>query len=110
MTITGQQNIFTIREEFNLAFFNLKLEFYTKPCQTDGPAERGSGNQISINECRTIYHDGHITITPQTTASHLEQDFRKLFGLGVVVFKRNGNFWVDTYEHQNQSLEELNKS
>lgn len=110
MTINEQQNIFTIREEFNSAFFNLKLEFYAKPCQTDGPAERGSGNQISINECRTIFHDGQITIAPQTIASHLEQDFRRLFGIGVVVFKKNGNFWVDTYDHQNLSLEELNRS
>lgn len=110
MTITEQQTIFTIREEFNSAFSNLKLEFYAKPCQIDGPAERGYNNHISINECRTIYQDGEITITPQTITSHLEKDFRKLFGLGVVVFKKNENFWVDTYDHQNLSLEELNRS
>ncbi|MCD6019979.1 MAG: hypothetical protein K0S53_3100 [Bacteroidetes bacterium] len=109
MTITEEQNIFTIRENFNQVFSNLKLEFYAKPCQSDGPAERGSGNQISINECRTIYHDGDITITPQTIASNLEQDFRRIFGLGVVVFKRNGNFWLDTYDFKNLTLEELNR-
>lgn len=109
MTITEQQNIFIIREEFNSAFSNLKLEFYAKPCQTDGPAERGYNNHISINECRTIYQEGQITVTPKTTASNLEQDFRKLFGLGVVVFKKSGNFWVDTYDHQNLTLAELNE-
>jgi hypothetical protein len=110
MVITEQQNIFTVRENFNRVFSNLKLEFYSKPCQTDGPAEQGRGNQISINECRTIFQNGEIHVTPQTTALHLEQDFQKIFGLGVVVFKRQGNYWTDTYNFQKLTLEELNKS
>lgn len=109
MIITEQQNIFTIRENFNQIFSNLKLEFYAKPCQSDGPAERGQGNKVAIIECRTVFQDGQIMLTPQTIASSLEKDFRQLFGLGVVVFKKNGNYWIDTYDQKNLTLEELNR-
>lgn len=109
MIITEQHNIFTVRENFNQFFSNLKLEFYGKPCQTDGPAERGYVNQISLNDCRTIFQDGVIVVTPQTTPSNLEHDFRTIFGLGVVVFKKSGSNWTDTYEYKNMTLDELNR-
>lgn len=108
ITINDHSHIFAIREEFNSAFPNLKLEFFTKPL-SDGPAERGYDRCISFNDCRTIYSDRQITIDPHMIVSDLEIDVRKTYGFGVVIFKKKGNNWIDTYDENNLSLEKLNK-
>ncbi|MES2567168.1 MAG: hypothetical protein V4565_09900 [Bacteroidota bacterium] len=109
MIITERLSLSTIRREFSQIFPNLKLELYTKPCLCDGPAEEGFENNLLVNGCRTIYAAGEITITNQTLVSHLEEDFRNFFGIGLVVFKKNRSLWIDAYDFKDLTLEELNR-
>ncbi|MDF2449641.1 MAG: hypothetical protein K0R26_2145 [Bacteroidota bacterium] len=109
MVINEHQNISFIREKFQQSYQNLKLEFFLRPGQMDGPASASNQTAPTILSCRTVFNDGEITITPQTTPYVLEQDFQKLFGFGVVVFKKKEGAWVDTYHHRNLTLRELNQ-
>ena len=73
ITINDHRKIFAIQEEFNAGFPNLKLEFFSKPHQSNGASEKEfiKHNSKTIGECRTIHESGHITITPQMTVNYL---------------------------------------
>lgn len=111
ITINDHRKIFAIQEEFNTTFPNLKLEFYAKPHKAGGSSEKEFIKRSSktLGECRTIHEDGNITITPNMTIMNLEENFRNIYGLGVQVFKKSGNTWLETTETNGLTLEEENK-
>ena len=110
ITINDQRKIFAIQEEFNTSFPNLKLEFFSKPHQTNGASEKEfiKHNSKTIGECRTIHESGHITITPHMTVNYLEQTFSNTYGLGVQVFRKAGHNWLETIETDSLTIEEQN--
>ena len=110
IAINDHRKIFAIQEEFNSAFSNLKLEFYSKPHQSKGASEKEFiKHGKTLGECRTIHEDGNITITPHMTVYNVEQNFRDIYGLGVQVFRKAGGVWLETTETDGMTLEEQNK-
>lgn len=111
IAINNHRKIFAIQEEFNTAFPNLKLEFYSKPHQSSGSSEKEfiKHSSKTLGECRTIHEDGNITITPNMTVINLEENFRNIYGLGVQVFKKSGNTWLETIETNGLTLDAQNK-
>ena len=111
IAINDHRKIFAIQEEFNTVFPYLKLEFFSKPHQSQGATEKEFIKHPSktLGECRTIHEDGNITITPHMTVDNLEQNFRDIYGLGAQVFRKSGNVWLETIETDGLTLEEQNE-
>ena len=110
IAINDHRKIFAIQEEFNSVFPYLKLEFFSKPHQSQGATEKQFIKHPSklLGECRTVNNDGYITITPHMTVDSLEQNFRDIYGLGVQVFRKSGNLWLETIDTDGLTLEEQN--
>jgi hypothetical protein len=109
--INDKRKIFAIQEAFTQAFPYLKLEFFAKG-HTPGA---GSAKKFikhaskTLGECRTIHKRGSITITGNMTVGDLEQHFADVYGLGVQVFRKSGNVWLETTVTDGWTLETQNK-
>ena len=102
---------FVIQEEFNTVFPYLKLEFFSKPHKPGGASAKKFVKHSSktLGECRTVHNKGKITITPNMTVVDLEQSFRDVYGLGVLVFRKSGKVWLETTVTDGWTLEEQNR-
>lgn len=112
ISINDHRKVFAIQEEFSSAFPNLKIEFYSKPHNSSGTSSNEfiKGHGKTLGECRTVHKDGEITITPQMTAANLEHNFADVYGIGIQIFSKSGNNWMETNNDRNSlTLEELNK-
>lgn len=116
--INDSRTIKDIQEEFKANFPYLKIEFFSEPHKIGAPSAKKSikAPTKTIGECRTVHKKGSLTITPKMTVAELEQNFNKLFGLSVQVFRRSGKVWLETtrtddwtLEVQNTQGEELSK-
>ncbi|ASS50411.1 MAG: hypothetical protein A3D31_12655 [Candidatus Fluviicola riflensis] len=108
--INGRRKAYAVRELFNKAFPNLKLEFYAKPHTKDGPHSEKivTSSRLTIADCRTVDHNGMLVIEPGMTTTELKNHLRDTFGLKGEVFKWNGASWQPV-DSGKQSLENLNK-
>lgn len=110
--IDENKKLFMIQEEFNNAFPFLKLAFFLRAgrLENDFVLPRRLFNQTSktLNECRTIQTDLHVTIEPQMTVLDLDQQFQKAYGIGVLVYRRSGKVWLETTLTDAWTLEEQN--
>ncbi len=110
ITINDNRKISVLQEEFNTAFPYLKIEFFSKPHEVSKGSTKQylNPNSKTLGECRTIHNKGEMIIYPQTTVAELEQEFRKLYGLGVQVFRKSGKVWLETTVTDGWTLEEQN--
>jgi hypothetical protein len=111
ITINDNRKIFAIQEAFTKTFPYLKLEFFAKPHKAGGASSRKFIKHPSktLGECRTIHTNGSITITGNITVGDLEQRFADVYGLGVQVFRKSGNHWLETTVTDNWTLDRQNK-
>jgi hypothetical protein len=110
ITIHDTRIVSEIQNEFNEMFPYLKLEFFTKMHEPGKPSHLKFRIPASstIGESRSIHLDGSLTVTPQMTVNELEQQLGHLFGLGVQVFRKTGESWIETITSDAESLEYLN--
>ena len=117
--INDRRKILEVQREFNMIFPYLKLEFFSK---THKPGDSTAKMFIkpyhkTLGECSTVNNKGKILITPEMSVNDLEQSFGSIYGLGVQVFRKSGNVWLETtvtdawtlYE-QNRQGEELSNA
>lgn len=111
ITINDHRKIFAIQEAFTHAFPFLRLEFFAKPHKPGGASAKKfiKHSAKTLGECRTIHNTGTITITGTTTVGELEQRFADIYGLGVQVFRKSGNVWLETTVTDSWTLERQNK-
>lgn len=111
ITINDQRKIFAVQQEFSEQFPYLRIEFHAKPVKKGGVASKKviSHSSKTIGECRVIHKKGTITITPNLTVAELEEHFRDVFGLSVVICRRSGKAWLGTSLTNSWTLEEQNK-
>lgn len=111
ITINDRRKIFAIQEDFTKTFPYLKLEFFKKGHKPGGPSSKKTMNHNSktLGECRTVHNKGIITITGTMTVNELEQRFGDVYGLGVQVFRKSGNMWLETTVTDGWTLEEQNR-
>lgn len=109
--INDHRKVFAIQEEFSKHYPFLKLEFFAKPHKPGGESSKKLLNHGSktLGECRTIHNSGTITISPTMTVVDLEQRFADVYGLGVQVFRKSGNVWLETSVTDGWTLEDQNK-
>ncbi len=110
ITISDSRKIYTIQEDFNKLFPNLKINFFVKPHKYDGPLSKKIISNISktLGECRIIHSKGSITITPNMIVTDLDQNFNDVYGLSVQVFRRSGDTWLETTVTNSWTLEKQN--
>lgn len=110
ITINDKRKIYAIQEEFSQAYPYMKLEFFAKPHKVGGGSAKRFIRHSSktLGECRTLHNTGKITITPEMTVAELEQRFGDVYGLGVQVFRKSGNMWLETTVTDGWTLEQQN--
>ena len=108
--INDRRKVFAIQESFTEHFPYLKLEFFAKPHKPGGGSAKKfiKHGSKTIAECRTIHNSGTITITPEMTVTDLEQRFGDVYGLGVQVFRKSGNVWLETTVTDGWTLKQQN--
>lgn len=110
IAINDQRKIFEIQEEFQLLFPFLKIEFFTLPRGPGMPSAKKMMQPVykKLSDCRTLHHNGTITITPHITVTELEQQFNAVYGLSVQVFRKSGRVWLETTATDGWTLKEQN--
>jgi hypothetical protein len=110
ITINDKRKIFAIQEEFNIAFPFLRIEFFSKPHKPGAGSSKKfiKHSSKTLGECRTIHNAGSITISENMTVTELEQRFGDVYGLGVQVFRKSGNVWLETTVTDGWTLKEQN--
>jgi len=91
--INNFRKIFAIKEEFNVFFPDLEIEFYEKPNTSGGsPSEKlVKHDSKNLGDCRVIHNSGFLSIFPGMTAGELKHNFSNIFGLSIELFIKNGN-------------------
>lgn len=110
ITINDHRKIFAIQKAFSEMFPFLKLEFFAKPHKVGGASPRKMmlSPSKTIGQCRVVHSKGTLTILPKMTVLDLEQSFNDTFGLGVKVFRKSGNTWLETNSTDMWTLEKEN--
>ena len=110
LIVNDEQRISSLQQQFKALFPFLKLEFFSKRHK---PGKRSHLKfmlkpEMYIRDIRSIHVGGEITVTPERSVAELEQSFGTLFGLGVQVFRKSGNHWLETVQTDNWSLQRQN--
>lgn len=108
--INDQVTIAAVQQEFNRLFPYLKLEFFSRR------HDPGKGSALKfmqpadkkLGDIRKIQDEGEIIVTPEMRVSELEQMFGNRYGLGVQVFRKAGNSWLETVLTDSWTLREQN--
>ena len=108
--IDDNRKIQDLQDEFNKLFPYLKIEFFVKSHKPGEPSAKSLivNKTKTIGECRKLHNNGSIIITPKITVVGLEQNFNRIYGLSVQVFRKSGKAWLETTVTDNWTLEEQN--
>lgn len=101
-----------ISELFAEAFPFLSIAFFTLPHAWGAasslkqrlPADK------TVAELRTVHQPGILAIHGWHKTGTVEQEFARLFGLYIQVFRREGAAWVQTADTDPRTLEEQNEA
>lgn len=111
ITINDQQSISQLSDSFNELFPFLKLEFFSKRHKTGEPSPMQYliNKNLMLKDCRKGNDFRQIIIEPNMAVSELEQLLWTQYGLGVQVFRKSGNVWLETTLTDAWTLDEQNK-
>ena len=110
LRIAPNRLISDVQKDFNTAFPFLKIEFFQK--RMPQPAytfQEMLPRNRRIAEGQTAVTDGDIEISSTMTVRDLEKMFKDQFSLGVQVFRRSGNLWLETTMTDGWTLELQNQ-
>ncbi|KAB2918910.1 MAG: hypothetical protein F9K23_01865 [Bacteroidetes bacterium] len=110
ITINDTTRIQHIKEEFNLLFPYLKIEFFSKPHHLGegSPKMQITSENRTLGECRSKHNSGLIEIDPMMAVADLERAFSDNYGLNIQVFRKSGKVWLETTVTDKWSLKEQN--
>lgn len=96
--ITEEYLIGSIQDEFHFRYPHLKLEFFKNPhgIFEGSPRKEKLTRDTAIDDIRIIHSAAWIDIGEFVTAAELEQQFARLLGLSVQVFRKSGSIWLET--------------
>lgn len=102
LQINKSTTIAEVQTEFSKLFPFLKIEFFTRPRETDGSLW---SKHMVFNRTKTMDEigqikadDNTIEISPSMTVNTFEQNLQKDFGLSVQVFRKSMGTWIATTE------------
>ena len=110
LSITPVRTISEVQKEFNDLFPFLKIEFFNHRANSrnDFSAKKIIPSNRKIGDIQLAVSDGDIEVNPDMKVAELENQFDKQFGLGVQVFRRSGNLWLETTMTDNWTLRQQN--
>ena len=95
--IDDHRKLFAVKDEFNTAFPNFKIEFFDRPSKSDGTPSGKIMKHVSstLGQCRLAHNKGTISINVGMTVGELEQNFRNVYEVSVQIFQKQGNNWLE---------------
>lgn len=110
LKVTETTTVKELQEEFGKRFPFLKIELYTKP------HEEGEGtnpkyqlaHDVTIGDATGTSKKGVIEVNSLTKVSELEQQFQDIFDISAQVFRKNGDYWIQTTATDSWTLGEQN--
>ncbi|TAN21092.1 MAG: hypothetical protein EPN37_00735 [Chitinophagaceae bacterium] len=111
LEVNDTKTIEDIRKEFSDYYPFLRIEFYDEPHKY---GEASSDKHLlphnkAINEIRKRHECGMLEIYSWHKTGTVEQEFKRLYGLNVQIFRRQGDRWIQTAGTDELSLEEQNE-
>lgn len=108
LKIFDHEKIDEIQDKFNECFPYLKIEFYQQPHKWH---EGSSTNFLIqpgsyIEEIRKTHESGILSIKSWDKTGHVEQEFKRLFGLNVQIFRLHKDKWIQTIDSDELTLKE----
>jgi hypothetical protein len=100
-----------IKEEFQLLFKNLKIEFF-RLHHMDGQGSPGSdlfNDNLKIRDIITSEVEIDFDIKPEMEVYELEETFFQLTGLNIQVFRYSAGLWLQTTATDHWTLEKQNE-
>jgi hypothetical protein len=110
MVIKNSTLISEVQEEFRKKFPYLKLEFYSKAHKTGegSPAKEQVPPGKSLGQAGGKGQNDDFKIFDSMQVCELEQQFEKVYGLHVQVWRKSGTLWLQTIATDEWTLEEQN--
>jgi hypothetical protein len=108
LPIDDNMTIGDLQDRFNECFPHLKIEFYSHahhwkessiPSEVIDPSKK-------IGEIRKNHEHGNLEIKSWYQTGRVEQDFKKIFGLNVQIFRNEKGKWHQTVSSDKLTLKE----
>ena len=108
--ITDSVRLSEVQDAFRAAFPFLTIEFFAADHSFGSPSPLGLKLPAdkTIGELRTTKGQASMEIHSWHTTGVVEQEFGKIFGLSIQIFRRDGSDWVQTAGTDARTLEEQN--
>jgi len=108
--INDSMSVAAIQEEFRSLYPFLKIEFYDIPHEWRelSPWRHRFAANAVIGAIRNKHGHGLMELHGSQKVGEVEQAFRKHFGLNVQVFRKQGEYWIQTGGTDELTLEEQN--
>jgi hypothetical protein len=108
LTIYDNATIADLQDKFNECFPGLKIEFFSNPhhWKQASVEEEVIDPKVRIGDVRNKHDHGILEIKSWYQTGRVEQDFKRLFGLNVQIFRRENGKWRETVASDKLTLEE----
>ena len=108
LKIYDHEKIDEIQDKFNECFPYLKLEFYTQPHKWHevSGTEHLIASGTYIEDIRKNHPSGIISIKSWDKTGYVEQEFKRMFGLNVQIFRLHKDRWIQTSDSDDLTLRE----
>jgi hypothetical protein len=110
--INNEMNVGDVKDVFGAAFPFLNIEFFREPHDWGKPSSVTTriARDKKIAELRTVQSPASMEIHAWHTTGAVEQEFGKIFGLYIQIFRREGTAWVQTAGTDTRTLAEQNEA
>ena len=110
LTFDDNADIGSLQTQFNTVFPYLKIEFYVNLLfDQDLDLKAHVQSHRKLSDCRRIFNNGDLVVTPSLTVSELVGSCKRIYGLDAQIFRKSGKAWLGTTLTDNWTLEEQNR-
>lgn len=108
LKIFDRIKIDAIQDKFNECFPYLKLEFYSRPHKWQEASHEDYLIQPGsyLEDIRKSHASGLMSIKSWDKTGKVEQDFYRIYGLNVQIFRFDRNKWIQTSDSDGLTLQE----
>jgi len=100
-----------IKQEFNLAFPYLKIDFRLQDGnEKKAISSRLPSKKLTIGDLLKDNPEGVITISEHHSIKQIAQKFAEHFGLITFFFRKSGNMWLEIKMTRDWTLKQQNES
>ncbi|TAE57661.1 MAG: hypothetical protein EAZ89_03765 [Bacteroidetes bacterium] len=109
--ISADKTLKQISEEFSAKFPYLRLKFYS---EAHAVGEKSSlwdtlNMSLPISEVGKFDHEEELHLDGHLKTATLEQEFQRLYGIGLQVFRQDGKEWIQTSNTDHWTLAQQNR-